>query len=135
MTRESLTVTDAELGILEVLWTRGPVAIAELTTAIYGKKTTSRYATVQKLLERLEAKQCVARDRSRFAHRFTAAIDREELIGHRLQDVAEKLCDGSLTPLLLHLVGTAKLSPQDRKRLHKMIDEAQARRDRSKQSP
>jgi BlaI family penicillinase repressor len=128
MTREPLSVTGAELAILEALWKQGAASIAELTTALYGKRTTSRYATVQKLLERLEAKQCVARDRSSFAHRFTATIERDELIGHRLQEVAEKLCEGSLTPLLLHLVGTAKLSPQDRKRLHELIDRAQARR-------
>jgi predicted transcriptional regulator len=128
MAHEALSVTDAELTILEVLWNRGAATIAELTSAIYGKRTTSRYATVQKLLERLEAKGCVARDRSSFAHRFMAAIGRDELIDHRLRDVAEKLCEGSLTPLLLHLVGATRLSPSQRKRIHQMIDEAEARR-------
>jgi predicted transcriptional regulator len=128
MTREGVSVTDAELTILEALWNKGAATIAELTAAVYSKRTTSRYATVQKLLERLEAKGCVARDRSSFAHRFTAAIGRDELIGHRLRDVAEKLCEGSLTPLLLHLVGTTRLSPAERKRIHQMIDEAEARR-------
>jgi predicted transcriptional regulator len=128
MTFEPLSVTDAELAILELLWKQGAMTIAELTTALYGKRTTSRYATVQKLLERLEAKQCVVRDRSTYAHRFTAEIERADLINHRLQDVAEKLCEGSLTPLLLHLVGRTRLSPQDRKRLHKLIDEAQTHR-------
>jgi BlaI family transcriptional regulator, penicillinase repressor len=128
MSREALSVTDAELAILEVLWSEGVATISELTAAIYGKRTTSRYATVQKLLERLEAKRCVARDRSSFAHRFTAAIERDELISHRLQEVAEKLCEGSLTPLLVHLVGKTRLSPQQRTTLLKMIDEAEARR-------
>jgi predicted transcriptional regulator len=128
MTREPLSVTDAELAILEQLWRERGLTIANLTTALYGKRTTSRYGTVQKLLERLEAKQCVARDRSGFAHVFRATIQREDLIGHRLRDVAEKLCEGSLTPLLLHLVGQTKLSSQDRKRLHKLIDEAESRR-------
>jgi predicted transcriptional regulator len=128
MTREALNVTDAELAILEVLWSKGGATIAELTSAIYGKRTTSRYATVQKLLERLETKGCVSRDRSGFAHRFTAAVGRDELIDHRLREVAEKLCEGSLTPLLLHLVGTTRLSPSQRKRIHQMIDEAEARR-------
>ncbi len=128
MTPEPLSVTDAELAILELLWKSGGLTIAELTTALYGNRTTSRYGTVQKLLERLEAKQCVARDRSSFAHLFKATIERADLISHRLQDVAEKLCEGSLTPLLLHLVGKTKLNSQDRKRLHKLIGEAQAGR-------
>jgi BlaI family transcriptional regulator, penicillinase repressor len=118
-----INVTDAELSILEFLWEREPATISDITVAIYRKKTTSRYATVQKLLERLEAKGCVTRDRSGFAHRFTAAIERQQLIGQRLQEVAAKLCDGSLTPLLVHLVETTKLNAQDRKRLRKLMDD------------
>jgi predicted transcriptional regulator len=124
MTPELINVTDAELSVLEVLWERGPTTIGELTEAIYRNKTTSRYATVQKLLERLDAKGCIKRDRSGFAHRFSAAIERQQLIGQRLQEVAEKLCDGSLTPLLVHLVETTKLSAQDRRRLRKLIDDS-----------
>ena len=124
MTPEQINVTDAELSVLEVLWERGSTTIGEITEAIYRKKTTSRYATVQKLLERLEAKGCVARDRSGFAHLFSAAIERQQLIGQRLQEVASKLCDGSLTPLLVHLVETTKLSAAERKRLRKLIDDA-----------
>ena len=125
--RDPLSVTDTELAILEVLWSDGGASIGEITHKLYGKRTTSRYATVQKLLERLEAKGCVTRDRQSFAHRFTAAVARDDLIGHRLQEVAEKLCDGSLTPLLLHLAEAAKLSPEDRKRLLALIDESEAR--------
>ena len=124
MTPDPINVTDAELSVLEVLWDRGQTTIGEITEAIYRKKTTSRYATVQKLLERLEAKGCVKRDRSGFAHHFSAAIERQHLIGQRLQEVAEKLCDGSLTPLLVHLVESTRLSAEDRKRLRKLIDDA-----------
>jgi BlaI family transcriptional regulator, penicillinase repressor len=131
MTREQLRVTDTELAILEVLWDRQGATIGEITADLYGNRTTARYATVQKLLERLEAKGCVSRDRSGFAHQFSATVERAELIGHRLREVAEKLCEGSLTPLLVHLVEATKFSPRDRKRLQKLIDEAQSRRDRS----
>jgi predicted transcriptional regulator len=127
MSREFLNVTDTELSILEVLWDADSASIGEITQRLYGTRTTSRYSTVQKLLERLEAKGCVRRNRQDFVHRFTATIAREDLIGHRLQEVAEKLCNGSFTPLLLHLVEATKLSPQDRKRLLELIDAAQAR--------
>jgi len=127
MTRDSLSVTDTELAILEVLWAADSASIGEITAKLYGKRTTSRYATVQKLLERLEVKGCVKRNRQGFAHRFTAAVARDDLIGHRLQEVAEKLCDGSFTPLFLHLVEATRLNPQDRKRLLELIDASQDR--------
>jgi predicted transcriptional regulator len=78
---------------------------------------------VQKLLDRLEAKGCVERDRSGWAHVFRAAIDRDELIGRRLQAVAEKLCGGSLTPLLTNLVRSKRLTARERRELRKLMNE------------
>ena len=81
------------------------------------------YATVQKLLERLEAKGYVDRRRQAAAHVFVAAVPRDELLGRRLQATAEKLCGGSLTPLIMHLVRTNKLSARERQELRALIDE------------
>ena len=71
---------------------------------MYKEVDASVYATVQKLLDRLESKGIVKRDRSGGVHVFAAAIDRSELIGRRLRAVADSLCGGSLSPLLTHLV-------------------------------
>ncbi len=122
MARPTQDVTEAELAVLGVLWDLGPCPIRRISDAIYPEGGTSRYATVQKLLERLEAKGCVARDRSESVHRFSASIDRGDLIGKRLQDVAETLCGGSLTPLLTHLVEARSLTPSDRRTLRGLIE-------------
>ena len=45
-----------------------------LTDRVYPRGGASAYATVQKLLERLEDKECVRRDRSAMAHVFRAAV-------------------------------------------------------------
>jgi predicted transcriptional regulator len=76
---------------------------------------------VQKLLERLEAKECVARDRTSSVHLFAAAVQRDEIVGRRLQAVADQLCDGSWTPLLTHLVQNRKLSAPDREALRRLV--------------
>ena len=134
MARNPQDVTDAELAILQALWDGGPATIRQLTDLLYPGGGTSYYATVQKLLERLEAKGCVRRDRRGSVHQFTAAVDRDELIGRRLQSVAEKLCGGSWTPLLTHLVQNQKLSAQDRQALRDLIEEldqaSRSRKDR-----
>jgi predicted transcriptional regulator len=117
-------VTDAEWAVLNRLWEQGPATIRELTQAIYPAGGTSEYSTVQKLLERLEAKGCVRRDRSKLAHLFTAKVDRSTVVGQHLQEVADKLCDGSITPLLVHLVQAKRLTTRDRAMLRKLIDEA-----------
>ena len=123
MTPQSIRVSDAELSVLEVLWKDGPATIRHLADQLYDDGTTANYATVQKLLERLESKGCVSRDRTAFAHVFAAKIERSALIGQGLQEMAERLCGGSLTPLLTHLAEKARLSKRDRELIRKMIDE------------
>jgi BlaI family transcriptional regulator, penicillinase repressor len=121
MKRSQADVTEAELSLLQALWDAGPATIRQLVERVYGQDGPSVYATVQKLLDRLEAKGCVRRDRGGAVHVFQAAIDRDELIGRRLRAVADALCGGSLTPLLTHLVEGQGLSAQERKELRALI--------------
>jgi BlaI family penicillinase repressor len=115
-------VTDAELAVLQALWERGSATIRQLTDVLYPDGNEAHYATVQKLLERLESKGHVRRDRSGHAHRFTARTDRDTLVGHRLRVMAEKLCGGLMAPLLTHLVRAEALSNEERQELRDLID-------------
>jgi predicted transcriptional regulator len=121
MTRSKEDVTDAELSLLEALWDLGPATIRQLVAQVYNQTGPSVYATVQKLLDRLEAKGCVTRDRRGPVHVFAAAINRDDLIGRRLRAVADSLCGGSLSPLLTHLVEGRGLSEAERRELRALI--------------
>jgi predicted transcriptional regulator len=123
MARTPQDVTGAELAILEVLWDKGPANRRQITDVLYPQGGPAHYTTVQKLLERLDAKGYVARGPSQGMITFTARLSREELIGRRLLDVAEKLCGGSLTPLLLNLVRARPLTPQELDELRASLDE------------
>jgi predicted transcriptional regulator len=116
-------VTDAELAVLQVLWDSGSATIRQLTDVLYPEGNEAHYATVQKLLERLESKGHIQRDRSGHAHRFAARTDRDTLVGHRLRAMAEKLCGGLMAPLLTHLVRAEALSTQERQELRDLIDQ------------
>jgi predicted transcriptional regulator len=115
-------VTEAELALLQALWDDGPATIRQLVDRVYRQGGASVYATVQKLLDRLEAKRCVKRDRGGPVHVFRAAINRDELIGRRLRAVADSLCGGSLSPLLTHLVEGQGLSRQERDELRALVE-------------
>jgi len=117
-----IRLTDAQFAVLETLWCLGPQTIRKLTATLYPSQTTSDYATVQKLLEQLEEKSCVGRDRSHLAHVFKATVVREDLIDSQLRDLADKLCDGSITPVLMRLVEGSKLSNRERDSLRKLLD-------------
>jgi predicted transcriptional regulator len=127
MARTPQDVTDTELSILQALWDRQPATIRQLTDVLYPRGLHSHYATVQKLLDRLEAKGFVRRRRGDGPLEFEATIGRDELIGRKLEDVAEKLCGGSLTPLLTHLVRTRRLTSRERRELRDLIDQLDAK--------
>ena len=115
-------VTEAELAVLDALWDSGPSAIRALTEALYPGGSASEYATVQKLLERLEAKGWVSRKRGPGPHVFRPRHDRSALIDHRLQATADQLCGGSFAGLLSCLVSGKRLSKAERQRLRSLID-------------
>jgi predicted transcriptional regulator len=121
MPRTSQDITEGELAILEVLWDKSRASIRQITDLLYPDGGNVQYATVQKQLERMEGKGVVNRDRSLYVHVFAPAIDRDELIGRRLRDVADKLCGGSLAPILSHLARTPRLSGEERAALRKLV--------------
>jgi predicted transcriptional regulator len=116
-------VTDTELTVLQVLWERGASTRRQITDVLYPGGGPAHYTTVQKLLERLESKGHVARNAGAGVLTFTATIDREQLISRRLLDVADKLCGGSLTPLLMNLVRAKPLTPDELRELQNLLQE------------
>jgi BlaI family transcriptional regulator, penicillinase repressor len=122
MNQRKEDVTEAELALMQTLWDLGPATIRQLVDRVYQQNGTSVYATVQKLLDRLEAKGFVERDRGGQVHIFRAAVNRDELIGRRLRAVADSLCGGSLSPLLTHLVEGRGLSERERRELRALVE-------------
>jgi BlaI family transcriptional regulator, penicillinase repressor len=123
MGRTAREITDTELSLLNELWQRPSATVQELTEVLYGNNQPALLATVRKLLDRLEAKGCVSRDRTRWPHHYSAVVKREELAGNRLQAAADELFDGDLAPLLTHLVRSHRLTAEDRENLRKVLDE------------
>jgi BlaI family transcriptional regulator, penicillinase repressor len=104
MPRNIQDVTPAELAILQELWTRQEATVRELTERVYPEQTVSDFATVQKLLKRLEQKTCVIRREGTWPHIFVPILTREGLIERRLQKAANDLCNGDLRTLLAQFV-------------------------------
>ena len=130
MPRQRPDVTETELAILEVLWDEEPATIRTLTDRLYPDGTAAHYATVQSLLERLEAKGYVARQRSRVPHRFRTRVDRKGLIGKRLRDVADALCAGSMSTLLTSLLAEQETSRADVEALKELVRTLERRKGR-----
>jgi BlaI family penicillinase repressor len=119
-------ITDAEWAVLQQLWDQGPATVRQLTDILYPKGGASEYATVHKLLERLEGKECVRAERSGSPFRFAAVVARDDLIGHQLEGLVDKLCGGSLQPVLLNLIRARRLTPAELRELRTLVDSLEA---------
>ena len=136
MARTPQTVTDAEWALLDVLWNQGPATVRRLTEVLYPSGGASEHGTVYKLLERLEAKGCVKRDRSGGVYAFHAVVERDEVIGRELEALVEKMCGGSLQPLLSNLVRVKRLTPTELRELLALVNSldltSKSKKDRKK---
>ena len=128
MARTPRDVTDMELAVLQVLWERGPSSRRQITDVLYPDGGPAHFTTVQKLLERLEKKDHVTRSAGAGPVTFAAITGREQLINRRLLDVAEKLCGGSLTPLLMNLVRATPLTPRELQEIQGLLDQLNKQR-------
>jgi predicted transcriptional regulator len=126
------SVTEAELRVLDALWTRGSATIGELRDAVYPGGGESKFATVQKLLSRLAAKGLVRRRKEGASWNFTPTLGRDELIGGELRRVADRLGGRSMTPLLTYLVEAGELSAKERAHLRQLLDESGGRREKNR---
>src|SRR5436309_2115800 len=133
MARQAVDVTDTQLAMLQVLWERGEATRRDVTDALYPGGGQAHYATVQKLLERLEERGFVRHVRRGGVLVYTATVGRDELISRRLRDVADKLCGGAVTPLVMTLVRSQPLSADELRELTEFLDEQKRRRGRPRE--
>ena len=119
---QPLSLADAELAVIQLLWNHEQLTAREIREQLYPDDTPSNHGTVQKLLQRLEQKGYVARDRSQFVHLFRAEISRRQYAGQQLASLADKLTDGSLVPFLTHLMDARKISAKQRRELRDLLD-------------
>jgi len=136
MPRTPQDVTGTELAILQVLWDQPTASRRQITDVLYPDGGPPQYATVQKLLERLEGKGFVRHTRGPDGVlNFTATVDREDFISRRLVDMADRLCGGSLTPLLMNLIRSKPIAPAEFQELQKLVKELSQQKRRTGEKP
>lgn len=118
------SISEAELAVLEVLW-KAPAGPNELMEKLAKKGPDWAYTTVQTLLHRLLEKGFVTRARKGVTQVYTASVDREELVAQHVSDLAERLCQGAMSPLLASLVKTKRFSKSELTRFRAILDEAE----------
>lgn len=111
--------TDAELGILRVLWTRGPSTVRQIAEVL-GRETG--YTTVLKLLQIMTEKRLVVRDESARTHIYEPAYTEDQTQRQLVTDLLNRAFDGSAAKLVLQALASTKTSPEELAEIKKLLD-------------
>jgi predicted transcriptional regulator len=117
------SVSDAELEVLKVLWDAGSSTVRDVAAVLRQRRRRLAYNTVLTLLSRLRDKGYVAADRRGPAHLFHAIVSRDELVGSSLAALADRVCEGAASPLMLALVRGQRFSAKEIAHFRKLLDD------------
>ncbi len=124
-------LANAELAVMNLLWENDRLTARQIQEQLYPDATKPQHGTVQKLLQRLEDKGYVERDRSLSIQQFSAASSRQTYAGRQLELLATKLTEGSLAPMITHLVEHQKVSRDEIDRIRAILDEHEGEEDQA----
>lgn len=113
--------TDAELGILRVLWRRGPCTVRQIQRALTGSGAVSG-ASVLKLLHIMVGKGLVDRDASRRAHVFAPRFGEQEVQQQLMDHLVDGAFEGSAARLALRALASRPSTPQELAEIEELIE-------------
>ena len=116
-------LANAELAVMDLLWQTEQMTARQVREQLYPDETKGQHGTVQRLLQRLEDKGYVERDRTLATHLFSAVIPRQTYAGRQLETLASKLTAGTFAPLITHLVEEKKISSDEISQIRAILDE------------
>ena len=111
--------TEAELGILRVLWTRGRSTVREVAEHM-GRE--GAYTTVLKLLQIMTDKGLVVRDERARTHVYEAASSESQTQKQLVTDLLDRVFDGSAAKLVLQALSAGKATPAELAEIRKLLD-------------
>jgi len=119
-----ISLTDREADVMQLLWEHGPSVVSEVRARL---SDPLAYTTVLTILRTLEAKGYVGHKEERRVHRYFASVQQQAARKSALQHLTGKLFKGSLELLFAHLVSDRKLSPEQIRRMRRLLDEKRDR--------
>lgn len=125
-----MKLTSGELDLMDLLWRHERLTLAEAHEA-FGVGRIG-YTTMQTRLNRLVKKGLAHKSSDRPAG-YTPAVERRDVQAGHLDDVLERLADGSVVPLVAHLVRDRKIDRDELAELKRLV--RQAERDLKRASP
>ncbi len=122
--KRSPTLTEAELRLMDVLWTNGDATVSDVAAALGDPPLA--YNTVLTTLRILETKGYVKHRSAGRAFVYSPKVGREEARSNVIAYVVSRFFDNSARALMLQLLDDEKLDAKEVEHIRTLLDRSEA---------
>ena len=123
--RQSGTLTEAELRIMNVIWVKGSGTVQQVLDSIVEKPVLA-YNSVLTTIRVLERKGYLKHLKDGRAHVFMPLVGREEATRSEIRHLVGRFFKNSHEQLVLNLLEDQGIAPEELARLRQMLDQGEA---------
>ena len=116
--KKTLTLTNAEHRIMEVIWAKGSATVADVVQALNGRDA---YTTILTLMTILKGKGYLSSRKDGRAFVFVPRVDRNTAARKAAHQLLSKFFAGSASELVLSFLREEELTPQELDAIKKKI--------------
>jgi predicted transcriptional regulator len=121
--RKSITLTEAELRLMKILWRRGESAVGDLVAALPAESALA-YNSVLTTIRILEQKGYVVHRQEGRAFLYSPCVAEQEASQTEVRHILQRFFGNSRERLLLSLLGDDEITPEELQRLKEAIASA-----------
>ncbi|HET9741156.1 MAG TPA: BlaI/MecI/CopY family transcriptional regulator [Terriglobales bacterium] len=121
--RQSETLTEAELRLMDVLWTKGSATVQQVLDAL-PRSPALAYNSVLTTIRVLERKGYVQHKKDRRAHIYSPVVDRGDASRSAVRQVVSRFFKNSHQLLVLNVLQDEQISSEELNNLRKLLDDA-----------
>lgn len=121
---KSVTLTEAELRLMDVLWQHGPSTVQQVLEALPGKSPLA-YNSVLTTIRILEKKGYVRHIKDGRAYIYRALVEREEASRSEIRHLAHRFFQNSHEMLVLNILEERGVDAEELNRLRQLLEQTQ----------
>jgi len=121
---KSVTLTEAELRLMDVLWEHGPSSVQAVLDAL-PKKSQLAYNSVLTTIRILEKKGYVRHIKDGRAHIYRPLVEREEASRSEIRHLAHRFFKNSHEMLVLNILEERGVDAEELNRLRQLLEQTQ----------
>ncbi|MBN2806087.1 MAG: BlaI/MecI/CopY family transcriptional regulator [Prolixibacteraceae bacterium] len=121
MKKKATNPTAGELEILNILWKEQPLTVKAIHELLAENKDVG-YTTTLKIMQNMHAKGLLTRELQGKSHLYRAALLQEETQGRLLDRFLDATFSGSVSSLVMQLLGNRKTSQSELDEIKRLIE-------------